>query len=422
MVSGDFNGDRLAEIAALYDRGGSNSELHVWQSTKSSFFDRATWWAPGQGVFQGAAVKGRFVSGDFNGDGKDDIAGMYNYGDNKPKLFVWPSTGSSFGYEMWWEMPQYNPAGVTDRMVSGDFNGDGKDDIAAMYWYNGWNGVSTAIHVFLSTGSSFNYQGNPGWWQSMQGPGSYLAPNATGRFVSGDFNGDGRDDLAALYDKGGNNVALHVWPSRGSSFGYETWWEMSQYNPAGVTDRMVSGDFNGDGKDDIAAMSWYDGWNGVNTAMHVFLSAGSSFNYQGNGGWWQSDAGEYRAPGVTERLVAGDFDDDGRADIAGLYDYGQSRAGLHTWLATGRSVRFLALSDVHSWTNIEPAMPPELEVLDSVIAKLPSSDAGSPYRGLIVAGDLINYQGHDFFGSTTLWNGGICTGCIPTGPTTAAPT
>ncbi len=417
MVSGDFNGDGLDEIAALYDYGEtdpqnpSNSQIHVWQSTESSFSNWATWWAPGPKVFQSAAVKDRFVSGDFNGDGIDDLAGMYDYGGSKATLWVWLSTGTSFTYGAWWQCGAgcYDASAATGRMVAGDFNGDGKDDIAAMYAYG-------ALHVWLSTGSEFQRSNeNDGWWRN----GLYDPGKDTGRMVAGDFNRDGFDDIAALHDYGNNKIGMNVWVSTGGAFVYQgdgAWWPCMSTDcyPAGqVSGRVVSADFNGDGRDDVAAL--YD-YGGAESTLHVWLSAGGAFNYQSNSGWWQSGAGQYSAPSVTGRLVAGDFDGDQRADIAAMYDYDQGRARLHTWLARGRSVYFLALSDVHAWTDFDETKPkpPELRVFDNLIAKLPPTDVQSPYRGVIVAGDLINQQGHNWFGATTLWNGtGVCTRCTP---------
>lgn len=56
--------------------------------------------------------------GDFNGDGKDDIA--YRVGSN---IYTLPSTGSSFGFGGLWR----SGMGASGWVGVGDFNGDNKD-------------------------------------------------------------------------------------------------------------------------------------------------------------------------------------------------------------------------------------------------------------------------------------------------------
>ena len=159
---------------------------------------------------------GRYVSGDFNGDGKDDIATMYDYGNGKMSLLVFSSTGSSFNtWEQWYSVPSneiYLANNVTGRMVSGDFNGDGKDDIATMYDYGKGR---MSLHVFLSTGSSFSTCNT---WYSAPSNEIYLAENVTGRMVAGDFNGDGKADISTMYDYGNGSMKLLNFMSRGNSF------------------------------------------------------------------------------------------------------------------------------------------------------------------------------------------------------------
>jgi len=331
-IKGDFNGDGKSDVATFYDYGNGASKIHVFLSNGSSFNysnQGYGWWSVNSG-YDLNNVSSRVVAGDFNGDGKDDIAAMYDYGNGKTAIHVFLSTGSSFKYDYsstWWSVDSgYYANRVTGRLVAGDFNGDGKDDIAAMYDYG--NG-KTAIHVFLSTGSSFNYSNQGyGWWSVDSG---YDASKVTGRLVAGDFNGDGKDDIAAMYDYGNGASRIHMFTSTGNSFSYtdnKGWWKTdSGYDANKVTGRLVAGDFNGDGIDDIAAM--YDYGNGC-SSIHVFTSTGNSFSYTDSNGWWKTDSG-YDANKVTGRLVAGDFNGDGVDDIATMYDYGNSQSAIHVF-------------------------------------------------------------------------------------------
>ncbi len=65
-------------------------------------------------------------------------------------------SNESFNYvgAGWWKSSGYDSQRVKGRLVSGDFDGNGKDDMAVFYYYGN---SQTRIHVFLSDGSKFNY-------------------------------------------------------------------------------------------------------------------------------------------------------------------------------------------------------------------------------------------------------------------------
>lgn len=122
------------------------------------------------------------------------------------------------------------------ELATGDFNGDGNSDIAA---------VPTSGNLAI-------YPGN--------GVGSFDAPtpagtdwNTVANLVGGDFNGDGKADLAAVEKTTGN---LFIYTGNGNgTFGTRifsgTGWNS--------LDQLTAGDFNGDGKSDIAAVGKGDG-------------------------------------------------------------------------------------------------------------------------------------------------------------------
>jgi hypothetical protein len=183
------------------------------------------------------------------------------------------------------------------------------------------------MHVLLSTGASFQYQGDLGWWNS----GGYSADAVTGRMVSGDYNGDGRDDIALFYKYDTSWGRVHVLLSTGALFQYQGdlgWWNSGSYSADAFTGRMVSGDYNGDGRDDIALLYKY---GTSESHMHVLLSTGASFQYQGDLGWWNS--GGYSADAVTGRMVSGDYNGDSRDDIALFYRYDPNWGRTHVLLA-----------------------------------------------------------------------------------------
>jgi hypothetical protein len=155
------------------------------------------------------------------------------------------SNGSGFSGSEWlsgYSRPDW--AGV------GDFNGDGKSDLA---WYEAWN--NNGVKVLLSNGSGFSSS----TWLT-----GYGKPDWAG---VGDFNGDGKSDLA--WYEAWNNNGVKVLLSNGSGFSSSTW--LTGY---GKPDWAGVGDFNGDGKSDLA---WYEAWN-HNGAAQVLLSTSTGFS------------------------------------------------------------------------------------------------------------------------------------------------
>lgn len=292
VVFGDFDNDGSDDDQAALHYDAGTTEMHIWRGTPSSREmnrDNSNWWTS---AYNASKVSGRVVSGDFDNDGyRDDVAGMYSIGGGA-QIHLWKGDGSSFTKTVDWLSSGYAATRATDRMVSGDFDNDGYvDDIAAFYDYGIVNGVAhTRIHVWLSNGSNFVYQGATGWWNPV---GWYSAPQITNRVVSGDFDSDGKlDDIAAIYDLGNaggtSHTVVHVWLSNGTTFAYQSaagWWYSNDYSAASLSGRVVSGDFDGDNKyDDIAALNDRGDYT---STMHVWLGDYNSFDYQGDLGWWE---------------------------------------------------------------------------------------------------------------------------------------
>lgn len=336
-VSGDFNGDDIDDVAAMYDMGNERMQMRVYLSNASGTYSESIWYESSIGGYNASRVAERMVAGDFNGDGRDDIACMYDCLNGTMQLHVFKSAATKFdGYSAWRSIMTagyYDANKVTGRMVAGDFNGDGRDDIATMYAYAG---DTTAIHVFKSTGINFEYFEK---WYNQPSSGVYSVKRVTGRMVAGDFNRDGRDDIACMYEYDNNGMALHVFPSSGSGlYNPQTWYKpatQGSYCPSRVTERMVAGDFNGDGRDDIACMYEYDN-NGM--ALHVFPSGTSSGNnvFYSPQTWYKpATQGSYTARAATRRMMAGDFNGDGKDDVSTMYDHSINKYKLHVFPSSG---------------------------------------------------------------------------------------
>lgn len=246
---GDFNGDRKDDIAS-----GSGGVVYMKLSNSSGGFTSQTWsittvqipFAPWTGPLWGGSDY-TWV-GDFDGNGKDDIASAIG-----GSVRVHLSTGTHF-LNQTWNVTNDWAAGAWTRV--GDFNNDGRDDIASA--------SGSVVRMKISTGSGFSSQN----WSVAATWGS-----AAYTWVA-DFNRDGRADFASG-DAG--NVRMKL--STGSGFTSVDWPVTNQWGGPQYTWVM---DYDSDGYKDI--VSAYNGWTIVtkrNTSGTGFDSA--SWNYFG---WW----------------------------------------------------------------------------------------------------------------------------------------
>ena len=181
------------------------------------------------------------------------------------------STGTSFATTPLATLPSGTPWATA---VVGDFNGDGRSDVASETNAGAW-------WVSLTPASG---TGTPTPWATLA---SFQFPTV------GDFNGDGRSDIAVRNAANGN---WRVLTSSGTAFSSTQW---GNWASAATWDNVRAGDFNGDGKSDLVGQRTSDG------AWHVSLSTGSSFT---TSAWAYLSSNQF--------ATVGDYNGDGRSDVA----------------------------------------------------------------------------------------------------------
>ena len=254
---GDYNGDGKPDIAFITSTG-SCARL----STGSSFGSNGSWSST---PFFGTIAT---LSGDVTGDGKADLVAV-----NSSSTWVAISNGSSFGAPtVWSSTPFFGTIGT----FLADVNGDGKQDLVAVN--------NTSVWVMLSTGSGF---GAPTLWSSMAFFGNVTT-------TTGDVTGDGKADLVAV-----NLTSTWVMVSSGSGFGAPTLWSSTPFYGNKLT---LTADVTGDGKADLVAVNSGSIW--------AMVSTGSSFAAPAQ---WSSTAFY-----GTVATLPGDVSGDGKADLVAV--------------------------------------------------------------------------------------------------------
>jgi FG-GAP-like repeat len=281
---GDFNGDGISDVAVVNATG-----LPVFSPGESVSILLGS---PGGGlrIAQGSPVAiysggnqsaaEAIATGDFNADGKLDLAVVDAIHDTVV-ILLGDGTGS---FHAAGAPIAFSGSGTTS-MALGDFNGDGKMDIAI---------VNSSITVLLGDGSG-SFTEAAGSPQAISG-----FPTAA---VAGDFTGDGRSDLAVTKETGG--VAVYLAGQGGELTEAPGSPLATGEQPAAIT----SADLNGDGKLDlVTANSQSDNVTVLmgDGAGHFTPSAGSPF----------AVPSASQNLGLPDSVAVGDFTCDGRPDLA----------------------------------------------------------------------------------------------------------
>jgi hypothetical protein len=210
--------------------------------------------------------------GDFNGDGKQDLALPNNIEDGGTVSVLLGDGAGHFGTAR-----SSFAGGYPLSVAVGDFNGDGRQDLAVT------NTATDDVSILLGDGTG-GFSRAPDVF-----PGSEPYSVAVG-----DFNGDGRQDLAVANDLS-NNVSVAVGDGTGR-FG-----AVVNFGTGTLPTGVAVGDFNGDGKQDLAVSNY--GTNNVS-----ILS--------GDGAGRFSAAVNFGAGSGPFSVAVGDFNGDGKQDLA----------------------------------------------------------------------------------------------------------
>lgn len=290
LLAGDFNSDGKTDLAVLSYDGSSISYITTLLGNGDGTFGKPqTGTAYNQGVTGGDVILGSMIAADFNGDGKLDLAVVGDYVNSGGVTVLLGKGDGTFTAK-----PNFAPNADFGVIATGDFNGDGIPDLVGLGYFD------NRATVLLGNGD-----------------GTFTAtatPPATDSFarsaVVADLNADGKLDLAVGYNGG-----VTVYLGKGDG----TFQSGSNSFVSGPGQSVVAGDFNHDGFLDLAATSSYGG------AISIYLGAGD--------GTFAptvptiAPSQQFNSP-LT--LVTADFNGDGASDLAVIQNFTDSPSILIT--------------------------------------------------------------------------------------------
>jgi hypothetical protein len=312
LTLGDFNGDGRPDVAAV----------NLFTRDVAVLLDSGAGTLVNGSTLLVGNVSVTLAAADFDGDGRTDLL---TAGGNPPGFAAFSGLGDGRFQGAEGSLGPY-PFGL----ATADFNGDGRPDLVTA------EGSRSGVAVRLGqagggfrAGQQFTVGGH------VLGPDGQVLGAGTAAVAVGDFNGDGRPDLAVADFNLGQ---VEIWLGIGDG----TFRPGARYAVGTGPGSLVAADFNGDGILDLAVA------NSGERDLDDFFERGAAAGQPGTVSVLLGDRdGTFRAAGTItvgstpKSLAVADFNGDGRPDLA-VADFGDDAVlvllsnGDGTFQAAGR--------------------------------------------------------------------------------------
>ena len=345
LATGDFNYDSKIDLAV-----GCGSEFSAMSGSVYIFYNDGS--MPLAATVADVSITGEnssyfgyyMTKGDFNYDGRTDLAvGAYAYSTHTGRVYIFyndgtiPVTAATADLIITGQGAS-NAFGI--YLISGDFNYDGREDLAVgartysiytgrvyIFYNDGSIPTTAATADIIITGESSSYFG------------SMLA--------SGDFNYDGRTDLAiGAYSYSNSTGRVYIFYNDGSIPTTATTADViitGQAVSSSFGGEMSSGDLNYDGKEDLIVGAY--GYSSSTGRVYIFYNDGNIPNNATGADLVITGQSVNSYFGRT--IVMGDFNKDNRIDlVVGAYGYSTNAGRAYIFYNDGSIPTTAATADV----------------------------------------------------------------------------
>jgi FG-GAP-like repeat/Abnormal spindle-like microcephaly-assoc'd, ASPM-SPD-2-Hydin/Cep192 domain 4 len=363
VAVGDFDGDGKLDMASADVAG---AQISVFLGNGDGTFKTETTYTTGTSL-----NPQYIVAGDFNGDGRPDLA-VVNQGSNNVGVFINNGDGTFA------PMVPYATGQGPVAIAVGDFNRDGIPDLAVA------NATDSTITILLGNGD--------GTFHSVSTPSAIASPVW---IAVADFKGDGKLDLVTA-DMLGDEVSVLLGNGDGTFHTHVEYSTGTGSTPVAVT----TGDFNGDGCPDIATANFLN--SSVTTSPNgasVLLN-----NCDGTGSFTTHPRKDYATGLEPLSITTGDLNGDGKLDlvignssthlnaVSILYGNGDGTFQTHQEYFAGINPtgkqQGVALGDFNNDGALDLAAT--AESADQIVVMLNEPTIGLFPGSLAFAGQLIN--------------------------------